>query len=198
MFAVYFRHALADRSQSVFFALYFIAFAEYACKMSILFYCRNIFFIARSYRKASLALMVISTIWVLASVLTTVMLCQPISAFWTNHHPQIPDPGECSHPWGISFLMVHGVGILIDIAILLLPIRTVFTLQMAKKTKYAVAGIFALGGIVVITNIARLTIEQGAFNGCKRLEPRRCTPGTNFLQWVIHGFEQRFGRAFIF
>jgi hypothetical protein len=110
------------------------------------------------------------------------VLCQPISAFWKSHHPKISGSGDCSHPWGVSFLMVHGVGILIDVAILLLPIRTVFTLQMAKKTKYAVTGIFALGGFVVITNIARLTIEQGAFNGCKRFEPRRRTSGTNFLQ----------------
>jgi hypothetical protein len=34
----------------------------------------------------------------------------------------------------------------IDLAILLLPIRYVFTLQLPRKIKLAIAGIFALGG----------------------------------------------------
>jgi hypothetical protein len=44
----------------------------------------------------------------------------------------------------------------IDLAILLLPIRYVFTLQLPRKIKLAIAGIFALGGFVMVTSVLRL------------------------------------------
>jgi hypothetical protein len=52
-----------------------------------------------------------------------------------------------------------GTGIvdtIINIFILLLPIRMALKLQLPRKTKVAVAGIFGLGVVVVITNIVRI------------------------------------------
>jgi hypothetical protein len=43
-----------------------------------------------------------------------------------------------------------------DLAILLVPIRTAFTLQMALRAKVGLAGVFALGGFVVVTNVVRI------------------------------------------
>jgi hypothetical protein len=46
---------------------------------------------------------------------------------------------------------------ILDIIVLLLPIRMAFKLQIPMRTKVAITSIFALGGFVIITNIIRLT-----------------------------------------
>ena len=43
-----------------------------------------------------------------------------------------------------------------DLAVLLVPIRTAFTLQMARRAKVELVGVFALGGFVVVTNVVRI------------------------------------------
>jgi hydrogenase/urease accessory protein HupE len=55
--------------------------------------------------------------------------------------------------------MFLGTGIaetLIDLTILILPVRVVFALHLPMRTRMAVAGIFALGGFAIITNIVRI------------------------------------------
>lgn len=57
--------------------------------------------------------------------------------------------------------MYLGTGIidaLVDVAILLLPIRMAIKLQLPLRTKLAVVAILALGGFVVIAQIFRLTM----------------------------------------
>ena len=54
------------------------------------------------------------------------------------------------------FLISGVIDILIDLLILLLPIQRVFKLQLPIRTRVAVAGIFALGGFVIITNSLRI------------------------------------------
>jgi len=56
--------------------------------------------------------------------------------------------------------MYLGTGIadaLIDVTILVLPIRMAFKLQLPMRTRLAVIAIFALGGFVVVAQIFRLT-----------------------------------------
>lgn len=57
----------------------------------------------------------------------------------------------------ITMLIVDAV---IDFSILVLPVRTALGLQLPRRTKFAVAGIFALGGFVVLTNVLRLIFGQ--------------------------------------
>jgi hypothetical protein len=51
------------------------------------------------------------------------------------------------------------VELLIDISILALPTRTVFTLQMPLRTKIVLASIFMLGGLWVSQRSQRFSIE---------------------------------------
>jgi hypothetical protein len=131
----------------VFLSLLFAACAEYACKMSVLFFYQRIFLIDSTYRKISLTLMILSTAWFLAGPIATLSMCKPFGAFF---HPG--GPGECQD-WGLMLLPMLIINTVIDLAILLLLIRTVLALQLPKKMKVAVAGIFALGGFVMITNV---------------------------------------------
>jgi hypothetical protein len=118
--------------------------------MSVLCFYRHIFFIKDSYRRASLALMVVAGSWYIATIIPSMLVCYPVESFWnrTMH-------GKCLNLNLLSF----GTSIAdtcIDLAILLLPVRMAFKLQLPLKTRIAVAGIFALGGFVVITNMMRV------------------------------------------
>lgn len=134
----------------MFLGFTFVTTAIYAIKMSILFFYRRIFFITVGYRRASLAIMLVSTAWFIATQIANLLMCQPIDSFWIR-----TKPGKCMN-FNVMFLGTGIVDTLIDLAILLLPIRMAFTLHLPMRTKVAVAGIFALGGFVVITNIVRI------------------------------------------
>jgi hypothetical protein len=133
----------------VFVGLVFAAAAEYACKMSILFFYRRIFFVSSGHRKASLALIIISTIWFIVGPIAVVSMCHPIQAYFA-------DGLEICTDWGHMLLPMLAIDAVIDLAILLLPIRMVFKLQLPRKTKVGIAGVFALGGFVMITSIIRM------------------------------------------
>lgn len=63
------------------------------------------------------------------------------------------------------------VDMFIDVCILVLPIRTALGLHLPRKTRIAVAGIFALGGFVVTTNVLRIVFasNQGDFYESKSI-----------------------------
>lgn len=134
----------------MFLGFTFVTTAIYACKISILCFYRHIFFVKDAYRKASLALMVVVTAWFIGTQIGNLIICRPIDSFWNR-----AKPGKCLN-FNVMFLATGVVDTVLDIMILLLPVRMAFTLQLPKKTKIAVAGIFALGGFVVITNIIRI------------------------------------------
>jgi hypothetical protein len=117
--------------------------------MSVLFFYRRIFLVRHSYRKISLALLLISTAWFLAFSITCLCMCRPIQALFS------PVPGECND-WAPFLFVMLITSALIDLAILILPIRFVFTLQLPNRIRLAIAGIFALGGFVMFTSVLRL------------------------------------------
>ena len=134
----------------MFLGFTFLTVAIYACKMSVLFFYRHIFFITNGYRKASLAVMALSTAWFIATQVANLLICRPIDSFWIR-----TKPGRCMN-FNVMFLVTGIIDTLIDVIILALPIRRALKLHLPWKTKVPVAGIFALGGFVVITNIIRI------------------------------------------
>ena len=86
---------------------------------------------------------------------------RPLSTAWTH-------PGTCI-PNQTSAATMGAINALIDLTILLLPIRMVCTLQMSRKQKYLICSVFALGLIAVAVSIARAVyiatqgFKSGAF-----------------------------------
>jgi hypothetical protein len=77
--------------------------------------------------------------------------CIPLDAFW--HRLKA---GQCLN----SNVYTFGLGIidaLLDLVIVCLPLRMVFTLQMAMRTKVALATIFTIGGMQVYHPTSLLT-----------------------------------------
>ncbi|KAF2248053.1 hypothetical protein BU26DRAFT_551453 [Trematosphaeria pertusa] len=128
----------------------FVLVAQYGVKMSVLFFYRRIFFITKGYQRASLAVMAVATAWFIATQIVNLLTCQPIDSFWRRLKV-----GTCLN-FNVMFLVTGIFDTVIDMVILLLPVRMALALQLPMRTRIAVAGIFALGGFVVITNIIRL------------------------------------------
>jgi hypothetical protein len=125
--------------------------------------------------------MAIATAWFIATQIGNLLICQPIDSFWNR-----AKPGKCLN-FNIMFLATGIIDTLIDLMILLLPVRIAFTLQLPTKTKIAVAGIFALGGFVVITNIIRISyIYQPNEKYGKRNSTTRAEYITYSLQSRLH------------
>ncbi|ORY17865.1 hypothetical protein BCR34DRAFT_474220, partial [Clohesyomyces aquaticus] len=129
--------------------------------LSILFFYRRIFFVKTGYLKVSLFVILVSTAWFIAAEVANLLTCLPIDAFW--HRTK---PGRCLD-FNVMFLGIVVAEIVIDIIIFILPFRVAFQLQLPKRTKVAVAGIFALGGFSIITNVIRLyyTYRPGSAYG---------------------------------
>ncbi|OTA89975.1 hypothetical protein M434DRAFT_99552 [Hypoxylon sp. CO27-5] len=141
--------ALENYLKSLYIAMTMLFIILYEVKMSICLYYRQIF-TTPQYRILSLMIMIAATAWFIAVELTDLCYCIPMDKFW---HPM--KPGRCLN-FNLFYLTTNIVETVIDTAILALPIRAIFTVQLALKTQLIVSGIFLLGGFAIITNILRI------------------------------------------
>ncbi|KAF1838369.1 hypothetical protein BDW02DRAFT_564965 [Decorospora gaudefroyi] len=126
--------------------------AAYACKNSILIFYRRIFVINNAYRKATLALLILSAAWFNAVLIASLTICSSLREYFYGDRGDTDECGDWSQMM-ISLLIIEAV---IDVVILSLPIHMAFKLQLPIKTRVALAGLFALGGFAVITNVVRI------------------------------------------
>ncbi|KAF2836529.1 hypothetical protein M501DRAFT_1059930 [Patellaria atrata CBS 101060] len=122
-----------------------------AIKLSILFFYRRIFS-TQNYQRASAALIIISLAWWLTVQVRSLWVCRPMHLFWA---PGGVVSGNCSK-FNLHFFLAGLFETLIDVGILVLPIRSILRTQLPTRTRITLACIFALGGFVIITNILRL------------------------------------------
>jgi hypothetical protein len=127
----------------------FLVTAFYTCWLSVLIFYRRLFFVNGTYRHISLAMIVVSTAWFVTEMTVNWLLCIPIQAFWDRTLA-----GKCIDI--NAFCLAAGIiDTIVDLLIILMPVRMALGLRLPKKPKVAVAGVFALGGFVVVTDIMR-------------------------------------------
>ncbi|KAH7174119.1 uncharacterized protein B0J16DRAFT_375044 [Fusarium flagelliforme] len=92
--------------------------------------------------------------WYVAIIIAWFAGCRPASYFWE----QFTDPGTTGYCMDTSlFYFVNGIcAMLIDIAVLCVPIPTILKLQMPNRQKVAVGGILLLGAFVCVASIVRI------------------------------------------
>ena len=94
-------------------------------------------------------LVVIVSVYLSATVVA-VFQCIPISYTWDKR-----TPGRC-----LDLILLYYLGaannIVTDLMILVLPMPVVWNLQMPRSKKYAVTGVFLMGGLLVSLNYLRL------------------------------------------
>lgn len=107
-----------------------------------LFYIR--IFSIRSFRIAAQATMGIIIAWGVMVVLTAFLLCRPLAYNWD---PTIPG-GTCANQ-DATFIAVGALDVVMDTLILILPLPTIWNLQIPRSNKIALSGIFGLGVLYV-------------------------------------------------
>ncbi|KAL4969381.1 uncharacterized protein BDV14DRAFT_103850 [Aspergillus stella-maris] len=147
---------LSDKTMQNFYKIFLANQFTYfvlspAIKMSIVCFYRRVFTI-KPFQWASLAINILIAAWGVAIFLACALQCRPLRAYW-DHSVE----GSCFD--GTKFIIVNQVfNVIMDFAILALPIPMIWNLQRAWQDKLALNGVFALGGFVCFASIYRIVV----------------------------------------
>jgi hypothetical protein len=108
-------------------------------KFSYMFFYLSVFKISERFRKLTFGCMAVVAMWWTANILQIVLICRPFSMNWDS-----TVQGTCGNR-PLTYGLVGAVNIATDIMTLLLPVPTVWKLQMPKRLKIAVTAIFGIG-----------------------------------------------------
>lgn len=132
-------------------ALYYIAQA--LIKISLLLLYHRLFSVNRPFRIALIVAGVLVIMWCLASFWDTIFECVPVQAEWDKSlkNARCQSIRELALGSGISNLIL-------DVMFLLLPVPMVWQLQVSKRIKVSLTGIFLLGGLYVTPTHSVFTV----------------------------------------
>ncbi|RDW81658.1 uncharacterized protein DSM5745_05215 [Aspergillus mulundensis] len=120
-------------------------------KISFVCFYRRVFTIP-SFQWTSLVMNMIIALWGAAIFVACGLQCRPLSAYWDH-----TITGTCFD--STKFIIVNQVfNVLVDFAILALPIPMIWNLQRSWQDKLALNGVFAIGGIVCLASIYRIVV----------------------------------------
>ncbi|KAI0405459.1 hypothetical protein F4802DRAFT_185863 [Xylaria palmicola] len=125
-------------SQAIFAVQVLYALAVGLVKISITIMLMRIF-VTRSVRMAGIAILTLSIIWIIFTILVGLLLCRPIEKNWNP-----AAHGTCGNQYA-GFGAVAGLDILNELALVILPIPSVWGLQLDRRYKVALAGVFGAG-----------------------------------------------------
>ncbi|KAI0187056.1 hypothetical protein EV127DRAFT_483629 [Xylaria flabelliformis] len=118
-------------------------------RISICLLYQGIFATPR-FRIKSIVMIILSVAWFISALVVGFVYCIPLDKFW---HPF--KPGRCLD-FNLFYLIIGVFETVIDIVILILPVRATFNVQLPLKSKLLISSIFLFGGVAIITNILRL------------------------------------------
>lgn len=121
--------------------LYFTVAAT--TKLSILLLYRRLFWINESFRRQVLFLIVLVVCFWIGTTVADLLSCIPLEWSWKNSHQ---DPRYCFN-YNIFWLISGIVEAVIDVLIIVLPIRVVLGLQLDNGKKIAVVAVFLFGAL---------------------------------------------------
>ncbi|KAF2450094.1 hypothetical protein P171DRAFT_428181 [Karstenula rhodostoma CBS 690.94] len=117
----------------------------------LLFYCR--IFPVPKFRLQAAIIGALCAAWFIGSILVTILQCLPIHKAWDK---QIP--GHCINLDGFM-LGYELTNALLDIVLILLPVRMIHTLKLNRRQKILLTSMFLLGGFVCLTSILRIVYQ---------------------------------------
>ncbi|KAF7513473.1 hypothetical protein GJ744_008767 [Endocarpon pusillum] len=118
-------------------------------KISLLCLYRRIFAV-HSFKRLSLLVGLLVVLWWLAATLANIFSCMPVQLMW-----ELSLKGRCFN-FNIFWFCTGIIETVIDIIILILPIKMIMRLQMSRRKKIVLSGIFLLGGFVIVTGGLRV------------------------------------------
>ncbi|KAK2037309.1 integral membrane protein [Colletotrichum somersetense] len=108
----------------------------------------------RWFRIVTMAFISFATTYALIYLLLIIFSCRPIQASWDLS----ARAGATCVNKGVIYLALSGTNIVMDIVCLVLPLKIIIPLQMARRQKLSLILLFATGGLVCICAIRRTTI----------------------------------------
>ncbi|KAK2060845.1 integral membrane protein [Colletotrichum caudatum] len=108
----------------------------------------------RWFRIVTMAFISFATTYALIYLLLIIFSCRPIQASWDLS----ARAGAICVDKGVIYLALSGTNIAMDIVCLVLPLKIIIPLQMARRQKLSLILLFATGGLVCICAIRRTTI----------------------------------------
>ena len=160
------------------FGLTFVAlWCTFTIKMSILLFYRRL---ARHHfnTKFILALNIVGVIIVLqfiASLVSNLLTCRPVNAFW-----MAADPGwdEIHHPVCINraaYIMSFGaINLILDLVLTIIPIAMIHKIQLPRLQKIALWFLFAIGVIPSVAAILRMYSSYITFVSPAGIQDQAC------------------------
>jgi hypothetical protein len=134
-----------------------------AIKMTLLFFYRRLFLINQTWLKiAWWANVVYVMLWLVGSTGFYLFQCWPPQFYFMQYYeryekePPYPITGQCDATTVTHVSIPLIFGLASDIAILLLPAFTISKLQMSRRTKVALIGVFSVGVIACGLDMSRI------------------------------------------
>ncbi|PGH16600.1 hypothetical protein AJ79_01706 [Helicocarpus griseus UAMH5409] len=128
-------------------------------KCSLCLTISRVFFFT-PYRISAYVAFGLSVAWTLVVILNSLLICRPISMFWGDISPG----GKCGDQ-NKAFAAVGIMDVLVDLLILIIPLPSIFKLQMPIANRIALALVFALGVSTIIVGIIRtIKVVSMSFN----------------------------------
>ncbi|KAJ4378644.1 hypothetical protein N0V86_005514 [Didymella sp. IMI 355093] len=108
-------------------------------KGSMLLQYRRVFTI-KAFKIGNYVVMAVVVCYTFWTVFSSVFACVPVSAFWTR------EPARCINQFAMWFTNA-AINISTDFAIIILPMPVIRSLNLNRRQKTALMGIFAVGGL---------------------------------------------------
>ncbi|KAG9256275.1 uncharacterized protein F5Z01DRAFT_503237 [Emericellopsis atlantica] len=135
--------------QSLYSTIIAYTVTHFSVKFSILFQCRRIFKVQTAQR-LFLGLILYLAAYGLFCFSSTVITCWPIAKYWNDSIA-----GGCIDRMTLHYVFA-GINIFNDIVLLVSPMPFLSGIQIARRAKYVLIGVFACGGFACIVAIIRL------------------------------------------
>ncbi|KAI1503051.1 hypothetical protein F5X99DRAFT_376615 [Biscogniauxia marginata] len=109
-------------------------------------------FAFRKLRIAGFFLIAFSTLWMILTILVGLLLCRPIERNWNSDAG-----GTCGNQF-VGFGVVAAVDIFNELCLIILPIPSLWKLQIGKRYKVALAAVFSSGIVTLVIAALRIPI----------------------------------------
>lgn len=114
--------------------------AVFFIRASIIQLYIRLFYSTKSFRITCYVIHGINFVYFAATILGACLICRPIAFNWD---PTIPG-GSCGDQKSLD-LFIGVFNLLLDVALVALPMPVLWGLQMSRQKKVVISGIFAMG-----------------------------------------------------
>jgi hypothetical protein len=109
-------------------------------KISILHLYITIF-PSRKFQKVCYGAMLVSTLYFLSVLMETFLLCTPVQFNWDKTIAT----GTCSKNSNVAFILAGATNLVIDVFVVVLPMPTLWRLQLPLERRIGVMAMFSMG-----------------------------------------------------